>query len=82
MTAVTDMHYQAVSRQISVSGSLNDPVAGRMVETIGRIRAQKKLEKAQNPQVQPSGEGPALTFLVDVHPVVILGAGKTACEGF
>ena len=45
VTAVTGMHYQAVSRQISVGGSLNDPVAGRMIEIIDKIRAQKRLEK-------------------------------------
>ena len=70
VTAVTGMHYQAVSRQISVGGSLNDPVAGRMIESIDKIRAQKRLAKTQNPQAEPSGEGSRLTFLVDAHPVV------------
>ena len=71
VTAVTSMHYQAVSRQISVGGSLTDPVAGRMIESIDKIRAQKRLGKTQNPQAEPSGEGSRFTFLVDAHPVVI-----------
>jgi hypothetical protein len=71
VTAVTSMHYQAVSRQISVGGSLTDPVAGRMIESIDKIREQKRLGKTQNPQAEPSGEGSRFTFLVDAHPVVI-----------
>ena len=82
VTAVTGMHYQAVSRQISVGGSLNDPVAGRMVEIIDKIRAQKKLEKAENPQAEPSGEGSSLTFLVDAHPVVIPEQEKLRARDF
>jgi len=41
VTSVTSMHYQAVSRQISVGGSLNDPVAARMVEIIDKIREHR-----------------------------------------
>jgi len=69
-TAVTKMNYQAVSSQISVSGSLRDPIAGKMAEIIENIRAAKHLDKAQPPTAEPSGEGPARTFLVDAHPVV------------
>ena len=76
VTAVTSMHYQAVSRQISVGGSLTDPVAGRMIESIDKIRAQKRLGKTQNPQAEPSGEGSRFTFLVDAHPVVIAEQDK------
>jgi hypothetical protein len=82
VTAVTGMHYQAVSRQISVGGSLNDPVAGRMIESIDKIRAQKRLEKTQNPQAEPSGEGSRLTFLVDAHPVVIPEQEKLRATDF
>jgi hypothetical protein len=70
VTAVTKMNYQAVSSQISVSGSLSDPVAAKMAETIGRIRAEKHLEKARPPTAEPAGGGPAHAFLVDAHPVV------------
>ncbi|MGD8975952.1 MAG: 50S ribosome-binding GTPase, partial [Desulfobacterales bacterium] len=70
VTAVTSLHYQAVSQQITTKGSMNDSVAKRMVETIERIRAIKGLKKTQSPQAEPSGEGTAITFLVDTHPVV------------
>ena len=70
VTAVTSLHYQAVSQQITAKGSMNDSVAKRMLETIERIRAIKGLKKTQSPQAEPSGEGTAITFLVDTHPVV------------
>ena len=82
VTAVTSMHYQAVSRQVSVSGSLNDPVVGRMAETIDKIRSQKRLAKSQNPQAEPSGEGSSLNFLVDAHPVVIPEQEKLRARDF
>ena len=81
-TAVTKMNYQAVSSQISVSGSLSDPVTGKMAEIIERIRAEKHLEKAQPPTVEPSGEGPARTFLVDAHPVVSSAQEKLRARDF
>ena len=82
VTAVTRMNYQAVSPEISVSGSLSDPVAGEMAEIIERIRAQKRLEKAQPPTVEPSGDGPARTFLVNAHPVVSLEQDKLRARDF
>jgi hypothetical protein len=82
VTAVTSMHYQAVSRQVSVSGSLNDPVVGRMAEIIDEIRSQKRLAKSQNPQAEPSGEGSRLNFLVDAHPVVIPEQEKLRARDF
>jgi hypothetical protein len=82
VTAVTKMNYQAVSSQISVSGSLSDPVAGEMAEIIEKIRAQKRLEKAQPPTVEPSGDGPARTFLVNAHPVVSLEQDKLRARDF
>ena len=69
-TAVTKMNYQAVSSQISVSGSLNDPSSGKMSEVIEKIRTAKNLDKTQPPTAEPSGEGPVRTFLIDAHPVV------------
>jgi hypothetical protein len=82
VTAVTKMNYQVVSPQISVSGSLSDPVAGKMAEIIEKIRAQKRLEKAQPPTVEPSGDGPARTFMVDAHPVVSLEQDKLRTRDF
>ncbi len=71
VTAVTAMHYQSVSRQIAVRGSANDPVVRKMFDRVGRIRAQKKMEKAQNPKVDAPGEGSTLNFSVDAHPVIL-----------
>ncbi len=82
VTAVTSMHYQAVSRQVSVGGSLNDPVVRRMAEIIDKIRSQKRLAKSQNPQAEPSGEGSSLNFLVDAHPVVISEQEKLRARDF
>jgi len=69
-TAVTKMNYQAVSPQISVSGSGRDPVSGKMAEVIDNIRAAKGLVKAQPPTAERSGQGQSLTFVVEAHPVV------------
>jgi hypothetical protein len=76
------MNYQAVSSQISVSGSLSDPSAAKMAEIIEKIRAVKDLEKAQPPKAEPSGEGPARTFLVDAHPVVLAEQEKLRARDF
>ncbi|MGD8211875.1 MAG: hypothetical protein PVF32_18585, partial [Desulfobacterales bacterium] len=82
VTAVTSMHYQAVSRQLSVSGTLSDFVARQMSEITYKIKSQKKMEKVQNPQAEPSGEGSKLAFLVDAHPVVILEQEKLRARDF
>jgi hypothetical protein len=76
------MNYQAVSSQISVSGSLSDPVTGQMSEIIEKIRAQKRLEKSQPPTVEPSGDGPARRFLVNAHAVVSLEQDKLRTRDF
>ena len=81
-TAVTKMNYQAVSSQISVSGSLGDPVAAKMVDLIEKIRAGKNLEKAQPPKAEPSGDGTTLTFRVDAHPVVETEQEKLRARDF
>jgi hypothetical protein len=70
VAAVTGIHYQAVGPQISTRGSLKDPVAGRMVHAIEKIRAQKRLKKAQNPRAEVSGDGQTVTFLIDAHPLL------------
>ena len=81
-TAVTKMNYQAVSTQISVSGSLSDPIALKMAEAIEKIRAAKNLDKAQPPTAEPSGEGSIRTFLVDAHPVVVSVQDKLRARDF
>jgi len=81
-TAVTKMNYQAVSSQISVSGSLSDPVAVKMAEIIEKIRAEKRLKNAQPPTAEPSGQGLARTFIVDAHPVVSSEQEKLRARDF
>ncbi len=81
-TAVTKINYQAVSSQISVSGSLSDPVAGKMVALIEKIRVEKSLDKTKPPKAEPAGEGKTLTFLVDAHPVVSSEQEKLRARDF
>jgi hypothetical protein len=69
VTAVTGMHSQAVSPQLAVSSSANDPLARQMVDVAESIRDRNNLAKGKNPQVEPSGDGSKLIFLVDAHPV-------------
>jgi hypothetical protein len=82
VAAVTGLHYQAVSPQISVRGSLNDPVADRMNHAIEKIRVRKRLRKTQNPQVEASGTGATVTFLVDAHPLVLTEQEKLRTRDF
>ncbi len=71
VTAVTGMHHQAVSPQMRITNSINDPAAQRMLETIGHVRAWKRLKNAQNPRADAAGEGTAYHFVVDAHPSVL-----------
>ncbi len=71
VTAVTGMHHQAVSPQMRITNSINDPAAQRMLETIGHIRAWKGLKNAQSPRADAAGEGTAYHFVVDAHPSVL-----------
>ncbi|UCD77515.1 MAG: 50S ribosome-binding GTPase [Desulfobacterales bacterium] len=71
VTAVTGLHNQAVSPQIAVISSLNDPASGRLVGTIEAIKTRQSLAQGQNPRVETSGEGAILNFVIDVHPVVV-----------
>ncbi|UCG08861.1 MAG: hypothetical protein JSV83_09510 [Desulfobacterales bacterium] len=71
VTAVTGMHHQAVSPQMRITNSINDPAAQRMLETIGHVRAWKGLKNAQSPRADAAGEGTAYHFVVDAHPSVL-----------
>ena len=71
VTAVTAMHHQAVSPQVSVTNSIKDPVAAGMLKTVESIRVRKDLQNSQNPQADPSGDHDAYTFVVDVHPALL-----------
>ena len=71
VTAVTGMHHQAVSPQITVSNSINDPVAARMLETIEHIRTRKGLINAHPPHADMAGDGTTYNFVVGVHTSVL-----------
>ncbi len=71
VTAVTAMHHQTVSPQVSVTNSIKDPVAADMLKTIDSIRDRKDLQNAQNPQADASRDPDTYTFVVDVHPTLL-----------
>jgi hypothetical protein len=70
LTAVTSLQNQAVSPELAVVGSRNDPAAADMAGIIAAIRSRQNLAKGQNPRVETSGDGAPLTFMIDAHPVV------------
>jgi hypothetical protein len=70
VTAVTSLHAQAIGPQISVTGSLNDPVIKRMSERVDRIRVQRANTEAQNPRAEFADQDQILRFFVDTHPSV------------
>jgi hypothetical protein len=70
VTAVTGMHSHTVSPQLVVNSSSNDPLARQMVDVVESIRVRNNLAMGNNPQVEPSGDGSKLSFLVDAHPVI------------
>jgi hypothetical protein len=82
VTAVTSLHNQAVSPQIAVISSLNDPAAGRMVGTIDAIRTRQNLAKGQNPRAETSGDGSKLTFMIDAHPAIITEQDRLRAREF
>ena len=71
VTAVTGMHHQTVGPQITVTNSINDPVAARMLETIERIRTHKGLINTQPPHADVAEDGTTYSFVVDVHASVL-----------
>jgi hypothetical protein len=71
VTAVTSLHAQAIGPQISVNGSLNDPVVERMAECVERIRMARQITDTQNPRVESADQDRILRFFVDTHPAVL-----------
>jgi hypothetical protein len=65
VTAVTSLHAQAIGPQITVTGSLNDPVVKRMSQLVDRIRVQRANAEAQNPRAEPAEQNQVLRFFVD-----------------
>jgi len=82
VTAVTGMHHQAVSPQITVSNSINDPVAARMLETIEHIRTRKGLINAHPPHADMAGDGTTYNFVVGVHTSVLSEQEKLRRKDF
>ena len=70
ITAVTGLHAQTIGPQVSVAGSLNDPVVKRMLQTIDHIRAQQGGREARNPRAEATDQVRVLRFFVDTHPAV------------
>jgi hypothetical protein len=70
VTAVTGLHAQTVGPQVSVTGSLNDPVVKRMLQATDRIHAQQGDSKARNPRAEATDQDQVLHFFVDTHPAV------------
>ena len=70
VTAVTSLHSHTVSPQLAVNISSNDSLARQMADVVETIRVRNNLTKSSNPQVDPSGNGSILVFLVDAHPVI------------
>jgi hypothetical protein len=71
VTAVTSLHAQAIGPQISVNGSLNDPVVERMAACVERIRMARRIDDTQNPRAEPTDKDRILRFYVDTHPAVL-----------
>ena len=82
VTAVTSLHAQAIGPQISVNGSLNDPVVRRMAECVERIRTQRKIADAQNPRAESAEQDRILRFFVDTHPAVLAEQGRLRDQDF
>jgi hypothetical protein len=70
VTAVTGLHSQTMAAQVSVAGSLNDPVVKRMAQAIDHIRAQKGGTEDRNPRAQAADQVKVLRLFVDAHPAV------------
>ena len=71
VTAVTSLHAQAIGPQISVNGSLNDPVVQRMAECVERVRIQRNINGPQNPRAESADQDQLVRFFVDTHPAVL-----------
>jgi hypothetical protein len=71
VTAVTSLHAQATGPQITVTGSVNDPVIQRMSQRVDRIRLQQTSPGRQNPRAESADQNQVLRFFVNAHPSVL-----------
>ena len=67
VTAVTELHQQVLSAQVSSSIKADDPVAERMRQTAARICATTALSEICQPSVEHQSGELAQTFDVPVH---------------
>jgi hypothetical protein len=82
VTAVTELHQQVLSSQVSVSVQTEDPVADRMRQTMARICAGTENVAACRPSAEGlTGDG-AQVFNVSVHPVLIPAQQQLADRDF
>ena len=70
VTAVTSLHAQAIGPQITVSGSLNDPVVKRMSDLVDHLLVQKGNAALRNPRTEAADRDHVLRFFVDTHTAV------------
>ena len=70
VTAVTSLHAQAIGPQLTVTGSLNDPVVKRMSQLVDRIRVQRANADAHNPRAESADQKQILRFFVDIPAAV------------
>jgi hypothetical protein len=70
VTAVTSLHAQAIGPQLTVTGSLNDPVVKRMSQLVDRIRVQRANAGAHNPRAESADQKQILRFFVDIPAAV------------
>jgi hypothetical protein len=68
VTAVTSLHAQAIGPQITVSGSLNDPVVKRMSDMVDQLQVRKRNSALKNPRIESADQDQVLRFFVDTHP--------------
>ena len=71
VTALTSLHAQASGPQITVTGSVNDPVIQRMSQRVDRIRVQQTSPGRQNPRAESADQNQVLRFFVNAHPSVL-----------
>jgi hypothetical protein len=70
VTAVTSLHAQAIGPQLTVTGSLNDPVVKRMSLLVDRIRVQRANADAHNPRAESADQKQILRFFVDTPAAI------------
>ena len=82
VTAVTSLHAQAIGPQVTVSGSLNDPVVKRMSDLVERLGVQLRNSEVQNPRAESADQDHVLRFFVDTHPAVFSEQARLRDQDF